>query len=353
MIGPIIHRARRQSAEPELRPAASDAARRRWRRWSAAALRIVRALALVRERAGAGLRSALVRERRRRAWRRRWPRRRCWRCCTRSSAAFGRERRELNEARVARSRSHRLRRPGPDGRRRRSCRIRGCTSGPSCCCRWPRSRPDWRHPGDGRTCPAMIRRRCRRASRSAACRRSSDQLAAAACDIPPISPCVAGVPLNILRQIIRLPSHIWRAGQQWRASPSKTASSRSRTGSIWSCWPPSGRATSRAGAALTVERDNDKNPVVALREIADDTIDLDALHAVASCRACRSMSRPTSRRKRAASAPARPTCSSDLMQSAGGAGAQGRGRREIEDESEDEPMAEEDDAAASSRPEEG
>jgi DNA-directed RNA polymerase subunit omega len=32
-----------------------------------------------------------------------------------------------------------------------------------------------------------------------------------------------------------------------------------------------------SGAALTIERDNDKNPVVALREIADTTIDLDAL----------------------------------------------------------------------------
>jgi len=32
-----------------------------------------------------------------------------------------------------------------------------------------------------------------------------------------------------------------------------------------------------AGAQLTVERNNDKNPVVALREIADETIDLDAL----------------------------------------------------------------------------
>ncbi len=33
----------------------------------------------------------------------------------------------------------------------------------------------------------------------------------------------------------------------------------------------------RAGAPLTVERDNDKNAVVALREIADATVDLDAL----------------------------------------------------------------------------
>ncbi len=32
-----------------------------------------------------------------------------------------------------------------------------------------------------------------------------------------------------------------------------------------------------AGAALTVERDNDKNPVVALREIADGTVDVEAL----------------------------------------------------------------------------
>jgi len=32
-----------------------------------------------------------------------------------------------------------------------------------------------------------------------------------------------------------------------------------------------------AGASLTVDRDNDKNPVVALREIADETVDLDRL----------------------------------------------------------------------------
>lgn len=33
------------------------------------------------------------------------------------------------------------------------------------------------------------------------------------------------------------------------------------------------------GESLTVERDNDKNPVVALREIADDTVELKALEA--------------------------------------------------------------------------
>ncbi|WP_420404730.1 DNA-directed RNA polymerase subunit omega [Nisaea sp.] len=32
-----------------------------------------------------------------------------------------------------------------------------------------------------------------------------------------------------------------------------------------------------AGGQLTVDRDNDKNPVVALREIADRTVDLEAL----------------------------------------------------------------------------
>ena len=32
-----------------------------------------------------------------------------------------------------------------------------------------------------------------------------------------------------------------------------------------------------AGAQLTVDRDNDKNPVVALREIADATVELDGL----------------------------------------------------------------------------
>ena len=44
------------------------------------------------------------------------------------------------------------------------------------------------------------------------------------------------------------------------------------------------RAAQRAravssGAALTVERDNDKNPVVALREIAEESIDIEELGA--------------------------------------------------------------------------
>src|SRR3979411_2865825 len=32
-----------------------------------------------------------------------------------------------------------------------------------------------------------------------------------------------------------------------------------------------------AGAQLSLDRDNDKNPVVALREIADETVDFDVL----------------------------------------------------------------------------
>lgn len=36
-----------------------------------------------------------------------------------------------------------------------------------------------------------------------------------------------------------------------------------------------------AGAPLTLDRDNDKNPVVALREIADETVDIVALKEMA------------------------------------------------------------------------
>ena len=32
-----------------------------------------------------------------------------------------------------------------------------------------------------------------------------------------------------------------------------------------------------AGAALTIERDNDKNPVISLREVADETVDIKEL----------------------------------------------------------------------------
>ena len=58
----------------------------------------------------------------------------------------------------------------------------------------------------------------------------------------------------------------------WRASPSKTASCRCPTVSSLSCSPPSARDVS-AGAQITVDRDRDKNPVVALREIAETKLD--------------------------------------------------------------------------------
>ena len=50
------------------------------------------------------------------------------------------------------------------------------------------------------------------------------------------------------------------------------------------------------GAPLTVERDNDKNPVVALREIADETIEQGRPRARNTSTPCRSMSRSTSPR---------------------------------------------------------
>ena len=45
-----------------------------------------------------------------------------------------------------------------------------------------------------------------------------------------------------------------------------------------------------AGSPITIDRDNDKNPVVALREIADDTVKSGELQE-ALIKACRSMSR--------------------------------------------------------------
>ena len=52
-----------------------------------------------------------------------------------------------------------------------------------------------------------------------------------------------------------------------------------------------------AGAPLTLDRDNDKNAVVALREIADAKVDLKELEN-GLIRGCRPSSSPTSRRAR-------------------------------------------------------
>ena len=61
------------------------------------------------------------------------------------------------------------------------------------------------------------------------------------------------------------------------------------------------------GADLTLDRDRDKNPVVALREIAEETVQPEASRGGASspaCRRCRSMTRI--RPMRSAASPLRP-----------------------------------------------
>src|SRR5579883_2149249 len=66
-------------------------------------------------------------------------------------------------------------------------------------------------------------------------------------------------------------SSSYRKPVKWPVSPLKIASTRSRTVSISSCSPPIARMIS-SGSQIAVERDNDKNPVVALREIAEQAI---------------------------------------------------------------------------------
>ena len=56
------------------------------------------------------------------------------------------------------------------------------------------------------------------------------------------------------------------------------------------------------GAELTIDRDRDKNPVVALREIADETVRPDAAPGSGRCRACSACrSTTTTRSMRSAS----------------------------------------------------
>ena len=52
-----------------------------------------------------------------------------------------------------------------------------------------------------------------------------------------------------------------------------------------------------SGAPITIERDNDKNPVVALREIADTAVSPDDLKEDSSI-PCRNTSRSTSPNRR-------------------------------------------------------
>ena len=61
----------------------------------------------------------------------------------------------------------------------------------------------------------------------------------------------------------------------------KTASTRCRTASSSSCSRRIAPGRSPPASPLTVDRDNDKNPVVALREIAEETLTADQLREAA------------------------------------------------------------------------
>lgn len=109
-----------------------------------------------------------------------------------------------------------------------------------------------------------------------------------------------------------------------------------------------------SGAALTIERDNDKNPVVALREIADTTIDLEALTnaVVQGLRKHVETEEPV---EEGSFGTGDTDILSDLSQSADEPVGEDDEDDEIEGEFEDEPLAEEEGAAAPApaAPEEG
>jgi DNA-directed RNA polymerase subunit omega len=109
-----------------------------------------------------------------------------------------------------------------------------------------------------------------------------------------------------------------------------------------------------SGASLTIDRDNDKNPVVALREIADSTIDLDALgnSLIQGLRKHVETEEPV---EEGSFGTSDTDILSDLSQTAPEAG-EGEGEEEddddIEGEFEDEPSAEEE-GGGTPAPEEG
>ena len=109
-----------------------------------------------------------------------------------------------------------------------------------------------------------------------------------------------------------------------------------------------------SGAALTIDRDNDKNPVVALREIADTTIDLDALTnaVVQGLRKHVETEEPV---EEGSFGTGDTDILSDLSQTPDEVVAEDDEDEEIEGEFEDEPLAEEEGAAAPApaAPEEG
>ncbi|MGE0117218.1 MAG: DNA-directed RNA polymerase subunit omega [Dongiaceae bacterium] len=94
-----------------------------------------------------------------------------------------------------------------------------------------------------------------------------------------------------------------------------------------------------SGAALSIDRDNDKNPVVALREIADTTIDLEALQnsLVQGLRKHVETEEPV---EEGGFGSGDADILSDLTQTQAEAGEEGDD--DIDGEFEDEPLADED-----------
>jgi DNA-directed RNA polymerase subunit omega len=86
--------------------------------------------------------------------------------------------------------------------------------------------------------------------------------------------CATAAPLRNGSVIFILFGPIPESETTWRVSPSKTALTRSPTALAWCCYPRTGRGPFRQ---ILVDRDNDKNPVVALREVADDVVDPEEL----------------------------------------------------------------------------
>jgi DNA-directed RNA polymerase subunit omega len=109
-----------------------------------------------------------------------------------------------------------------------------------------------------------------------------------------------------------------------------------------------------SGAALSIERDNDKNPVVALREIADNTTDLEALSnsVVQGLRKHVETEEPV---EEGTFGTGDTDILSDLTQTADEAVGEDDEDDEIEGEFEDEPLADEEGVAAPApaAPEEG
>jgi DNA-directed RNA polymerase subunit omega len=87
-----------------------------------------------------------------------------------------------------------------------------------------------------------------------------------------------------------------------------------------------------AGAQLTLERDDDKNPVVALREIADDTVAVDRLQD--------SLIRGMQKHVEIDEPEETPELESNLFGVAEALGVAGMGELEEEEAAEDEELAE-------------